>query len=115
MEEISVLLAQSGLRRENLLARALAQMQLISADVQVHLRSATMNIPNDAAAEPVTPPTGDMGVDPIFWTPQPWVLLTLCLNIMPVTMGCSSATSTQVIRRMNEYQPRPPFPYCRML
>ena len=65
MDEISVLLAQSGLRREKLLAGALAQMQSINADVQVHLRSATVNIPNDAEAEPMTPPTKDMGVDPI--------------------------------------------------
>ena len=32
MEEISVLLAQNGLRREKLLARVLAQMQSINAD-----------------------------------------------------------------------------------
>ena len=65
MDEISVLLAQSGLRREKLLARVLAQMQSINADVQIHLRSATMNFPSDAEAEPMTPPTKDMGVDPI--------------------------------------------------
>ena len=65
MDEISVLLAQSGLRREKLLARVLAQMQSIIADVQIHLRSATINISNDAEAEPMTPPTKDMGVDPI--------------------------------------------------
>ena len=65
MDEISVLLAQSGLRREKLLARVLAQMQSINADVQIHLRSATINIPSDAEAEPMTPPTKDMGVDPI--------------------------------------------------
>ena len=33
------------------------------------------------------------------WTLQPWLLLTLCLNITPVTTGCASATSTQVIRK----------------
>ena len=65
MDEISVLLARSGLRREKLLARVLAQMQSINADVQIHLRSATINIPSDAEAEPMTPPTKDMGVDPI--------------------------------------------------
>ena len=65
MDEISVLLAQSGLRREKLLARMLAQMQSINADVQIHLRSATINIPSDAEAEPMTPPTKDMRVDPI--------------------------------------------------
>ena len=65
MDEISVLLAQSGLRREKLLARVLAQMQSINADVQIHLRSATIKIPSDAEAEPMTPPTKDMGVDPI--------------------------------------------------
>ena len=65
MDEISVLLAQSGLRREKLLARVQAQMQSINADVQIHLRSATINIPSDAETEPMTPPTKDMGVDPI--------------------------------------------------
>ena len=65
MDEISVLLAQSGLPREKLLARVLAQMQSIIADVQIHLRSATINISNDAEAEPMTPPTKDMLVDPI--------------------------------------------------
>ena len=43
----------------------LAQLQSINADVQIHLRSATINIPSDAEAEPMTPPTKDMGVDPI--------------------------------------------------
>ena len=65
MDKISVLLAQSGLRREKLLARVLAQMQSINADVQIHLRSATINFPSDTEAEPMTPPTKDMGVDPI--------------------------------------------------
>ena len=69
MDEISILLAQSGLRREKVLAGALAQMQSINADVQLHLRSATINIPNNAEAEPVTPPTGDMGMDPISLDP----------------------------------------------
>ena len=66
MDEISVLLAESGLCRAKLLARALAQMQSINADVQVHLKSTTIKIPNDDEAEPVTLPTEDMGVDPIF-------------------------------------------------
>ena len=65
MDEISVSLAQSGLRREKLLARALAQMQLINADVQIHLRSATINISNDAEAKPMTQPTKDISLDPI--------------------------------------------------
>ena len=65
MDEISVLLAQSGLRREKLLARVLAQMQSINVDVQIPLRSSTINIPSDAEAEPMAPPTKDMGVDPI--------------------------------------------------
>ena len=41
MDEISILLVQSELRREKLLARVLAQMQSINEDVQIHLRSAT--------------------------------------------------------------------------
>ena len=65
VDEISVLLAQGRLRREKLLARRLAQMQSINADVQLHLRSTTINISNDAEGEPMTQPTKDMGVDPI--------------------------------------------------
>ena len=65
MDEMSIFLAQSTLRREKLLARALAQMQLINAEVQVHLRDADINISNDAESEPLTPPTKDMEEDPI--------------------------------------------------
>ena len=63
MDEISILLAQSDLRREKLLARALAQLQSIST--AVHFESATIPIPNDTETEPMTPPTKDMGEDPI--------------------------------------------------
>ena len=45
MDEISVLLAQSDLRREKLLARALAQLQSISTAVRFDC--ATIPIPND--------------------------------------------------------------------
>ena len=38
MDEISAFLEQSTLRREKLLARALAQMQSINAEVQAHLK-----------------------------------------------------------------------------
>ena len=51
-------------RREKLLARALAQMQSINAEVQAHLRNADINVSNDVKSEPLTPPTKDMGVDP---------------------------------------------------
>ena len=64
MDEISAFLEQSTLRREKLLARALAQMQVINAEVQVHLRNADINISNDVESEQLTPPTKDMGVDP---------------------------------------------------
>ena len=74
MDEMSTFLAQSTLRREKLLARALAQMQLINAEVQVHLRNADINISNDAESEPLTPPTKDMGVDPI-----PLDTTTMCI------------------------------------
>ena len=107
MDEISAFLEQSTLRREKQLARALAQPQLINAEVQVHLGNADINISDAVESEPLTPPT-------YLWTPQPCVLLTLCLNITPVTMGCASATSTQVIRRMNEYQSHPPLPYRKI-
>ena len=115
MDEISVFLAQTTLRREKLLARALAQLQLINAEVQVYLRNADINISDAVESEQLTPPTKDMGWTHNLWTPQPCVLLTLCLNITPVTMGCASATSTQVIRRMNEYQSHPPRPYRGIL
>ena len=65
MDELSILLAQNEIRRKKLLARVLAQMQSINADVQIHLRSATINISNDAEAEPMTQPTKDMGLEPI--------------------------------------------------
>ena len=64
MDEFSILLAQSDLRREKLLAPALAQLQSISA--AVGFESATINIRNDSDTEPMTPPTKDMGEDPIF-------------------------------------------------
>ena len=51
------------------LAQAPAQMQSLKAvhfvGATVHFEGATINIPNDAEAEPMTPPTKDMGVDPI--------------------------------------------------
>ena len=50
-DEISDFLEQSTLCREKLLARALAQMQINISDV--------------VESEPLTPPTKDMGVDPI--------------------------------------------------
>ena len=64
MDEISAFLEQSTLRREKLLARALAQMQLINAEVQVHLGNADINYSDAVESEPLTPPTKDMGVDP---------------------------------------------------
>ena len=63
MDEISVLLAQNVPRSENLLTRALAQLQSISAEV--HFESAAIDIPNDAEAEPMTPPIKYIRVDPI--------------------------------------------------
>ena len=64
MDEISAFLEQSTLRREKLLARALAQTQLINAEVQVHLGNADINISDAVESEPLTPPPKDMGVDP---------------------------------------------------
>ena len=62
MNEISVLLAQNVPRSENLLTRALAQLQSISAEV--HFESAAIDIPNDAEAEPMAPPIKYIRVDP---------------------------------------------------
>ena len=59
MDELSILLTQSDLRREKFLARALAQLQSISEAVQ--FENATINIPNDSEVEPMTSPTKDMG------------------------------------------------------
>ena len=64
MDEISIFLAQSDLRREKLLAQALAKLQSIST--AVHFEKATIPIPSDADTEPMTPPTKDMVVDPMF-------------------------------------------------
>ena len=61
MDEMSIFLAQGTLRREELLA----QMQSINAEVQVHLTNTDINVSNDVKSEPLTPPTKDMGVDPI--------------------------------------------------
>ena len=71
VDEISTLLVQSEIRRKKLLARVLAQMQSINADLQIHLRSATVNFPSDAEAEPMTPPTKDMRWTQYLWTLQP--------------------------------------------
>ena len=65
MDEISILLAQNGFRREKLLARVLAQKQSINAGVKLHLRNADSHSSNDAEAEPMTLPTKDLGVDPL--------------------------------------------------
>ena len=65
MGEISISLVQSEIRMEKLLARVLAQMQSINAEVQAHLRNAEINVSNDVKSEPLTPLTKDMGVDPI--------------------------------------------------
>ena len=61
MDEMSIFLAQGTLRREKLLA----QKQSINAEVQAHLTNADINVSNDVKSEPLTPPTKDMGVDPI--------------------------------------------------
>ena len=66
MDEISISLVRSQIRMEKLLARVLAQMESINAEVQAHLRIADINVSNDVKSEPLTPPTKDMGVDPIF-------------------------------------------------
>ena len=52
MDEMSNFLSQSTLRREKLLARALAQMQSINVEVQIHLRNADINISNCVESEP---------------------------------------------------------------
>ena len=65
MGEISISLVQSEIRMEKLLARVLAQMQSINAEVHAHLRNVEINVSNDVKSEPLTPLTKDMGVDPI--------------------------------------------------
>ena len=64
LDELSTFLAQSDLRREKLLARALAQLPSISK--AVHFDCASIPIPNDAYTEAMTPPTKEMVVDPMF-------------------------------------------------
>ena len=58
MDETSVFLEQSPLRREK-------QMQSINAEVQVHLRNADIDMSDAVESEPLTPPTKDMGLEPI--------------------------------------------------
>ena len=67
MNEVSVWLAQSDIRREKVLARVLAQMQTINADLQgpIHLKTAIINTPNDAETETMTSPAKDMVADPL--------------------------------------------------
>ena len=83
------LLAQSDLRREKLLARAVLQLQSISA--AVHFEGVTIKIPNDAETEPMTPPTKNIGVDTIFLDTTTWALLMRYLFITPLIMDCSRA------------------------
>ena len=99
MDELSILLTQNDLRREKLLARALAQLQSIS--VATHFESATINIPNDSPVEPMTPPTKDMGVDPMFLDTTTMALLIRYSFISLLNMDCSRAIPAQVIRKMN--------------
>ena len=74
MDEISAFLEQSTLRRKTLLARALAQMQLINAEVQVDLGNADINISDAVDSEQLTPPTKEHGVDP-----TPLDTTTMCI------------------------------------
>ena len=64
MDEISVFLAQSDIRRKKMLAQALAKLQ--SINTAVHFESTTIPFPNDADTEPMTPPRKDIVVDPMF-------------------------------------------------
>ena len=61
MDEMLIFLAQGTFRRE----KRLAQMQSINAEVQAHLTNADINVSNDVKPELLTPPTKDMGMDPI--------------------------------------------------
>ena len=99
MDEVSILLAQINLRREKLLARARAKLQSMSAAVQ--FESATINIPEKAEIEPMTPPTKDIGETQCFWTLQPWASLKFYAVITPLIMDCSRAFPAQMIRKMN--------------
>ena len=94
MDEISDLLEQSTLCQEKLLARALARAL---AQMQINISDAILpSNQNHWHRQQKT-----WGWTQYLWTLQPWVLLTLCLNLTPVIMGCASATSTQVIRRIS--------------
>ena len=115
MDEISVLLAQSGLHREKLLARVLAQMQSINADVQIHLRSATINIPSDAEAKLMTPATKDMGVDPISLDTT---TMSIADTLPEYHAGDNRFRERNLYSsdtKMNEYQSHLPFPYRTIL
>ena len=63
MDEVSVSLVQSEIRREKMLALVLAQMQTMNSGLQrpVHIKTVTVNY---SEREPMTPPAKDMTIDP---------------------------------------------------
>ena len=101
MDEISIVLAQSDLRIEKLLAQALAQLHSISA--AVHFESATINIPNYSEAGPMTPPTKGMGVDPMVLDTTTMGIADMLPIYHPTDNGllegnpCSSDTKDELI------------------
>ena len=99
MCELSILLVQSDLRREKFLARAVAQLQSISA--AVHFESATVNFPNDSEVEPKTPPTKDMGVDPMFLDTTTMGITDTLPNYHTTDYGLLEGNPSQVVRKMN--------------
>ena len=74
MDKISAFLEQSTLRREKLLARALAQMQLINAEVQVHLRNADIKYFRRRRIRTIDTADKRHGVDP-----TPLDTTTMCI------------------------------------
>ena len=93
---------ESYWHREILLARALAQLQSISA--AVHIESATINIPDNAEVEPMTPPAEDMGVNSMFLDTTPLSIADTLPIYHTADYGllegnrCSSETKDELIK-----------------
>ena len=111
MDEMSIFLAQGTLRREKLLA----QMQSINAEVQAHLTNADINVSNDVKSEPLTPPTKDMGVDPISLGNTTMGIADTLPEYHAGDNGLRERNFYSSDGRMNEYLSHPPFPYRRLL
>ena len=128
-EEEKALLEKSLARNQELtqqlaemtaaLAPASAHMQSLSAvhfeGTTVHFEGVTINIPNDAEAEPMTPPTKDIGVDPISLDTTTVGIADTLPEYHAGNNGLLERNFYSSETKNNEYQSHPPFPCRRIL